>query len=58
MDNETCKKCCHSDICAYIDFGELEEEACVGCCCGDLGECRRDSVYGVCSNYETEPILG
>lgn len=58
MNEESCITCCHSNICAYIDLDEPEEEACVGCCCGDGWECRRDSVYGVCSNYETEPTLG
>lgn len=59
-----CKECIHYGDCGYFDLydNKLTEEEnlieyCVGCCCGDGGECNKSRG---CWNYEDsfESILG
>lgn len=59
-----CKECIHYNDCGFIELYNktlTEEENliehCVGCCCGDGGECNKNNG---CWNWEdgSEPILG
>lgn len=47
-----CKECIHYGDCGYFDLydNKLTEEEnfiehCVGCCCGDGGECNKNKGY-------------
>lgn len=53
-----CVSCIHFKGCAYFDFFDLNKteeenamEHCVGCCCGDGGECNKHNEK-LCMNYE------
>lgn len=59
-----CNNCIHYDDCGFVDLydNNLTEEEnliehCIGCCCGDGGECNKNNG---CWNWEdgSEPILG
>lgn len=63
-----CETCIHGGFCGYFDMydNNLTSEEnfvkhCVGCCCGDCGECNRWNGTGIfCSNWEdgSEPLMG
>ena len=59
-----CEGCIHYCHCGFIELydNNLSEEEnlinhCIGCCCGDGGECNKNNG---CWNWEdgSEPILG